>query len=113
MTNRDSLQRNEALLLLLSHFTAARTGTAPTLPSWDRVLGETSTEVVSRFLAEGLLHPATLSAKIHSAFSAAEMKVLLKKRGLRVSGTKQDLAARLITADPEGAAAEVAHLNML
>jgi hypothetical protein len=53
-----------------------------------------------------------LSAKLFHAFNGATIKALLKKQGLRVSGTKDEGIERLVAADPDGMAAKVAHLKL-
>lgn len=48
-----------------------------------------------------LLEPASLAETIEFCHTGAELKKLLKERGLKVSGRKALQAQRLIEADPE------------
>jgi len=74
---------------------------------WDEVLSLPRAKLIGRFVADGLVEPADLGTKINGRFTGAELKLLLKERGLAVSGRKDACIARLIAADREGSAALV------
>ena len=79
---------------------------------WDGPLGEPAGAAVQRFIALGWLVPATLAAKLDSRFRTSDLKPLLKERGLRVSGRKDELIERLIAADESGMTALVAEMKV-
>lgn len=79
---------------------------------WDVPLGEPADTAVQRFIALNWLIPVSLVAKLGSRFSASDLKPLLKERGLRVSGRKDELIERLIATDKAGMTALVAELNV-
>lgn len=79
---------------------------------WDGPLGEPAGAAVQRFIVSGWLVPATLAAKLGSRFKASDLKPLLKERGLRVSGRKDELIERLIEADETGMTALVAEMKV-
>ncbi len=83
-----------------------------TAPYWDGPLGEPAGAAIQRFIALGWLVPVTLAAKISTRFKAADLKLLLKERGLRVSGRKDELIDRLITADQTGMTALVGEMKV-
>lgn len=60
-----------------------------------RVLGEPYRAAVDRFIQEGLLQRAAEIKEVELAFDADELKALAKQHGLQLSGTKEELAARL------------------
>jgi hypothetical protein len=64
-----------------------------------KTLGEPTKLAIDRFIAEGTLMPCTLQESIGKLLTVAELKELLKERGLRLSGRKADLVDRLIEAD--------------
>lgn len=100
-------------LLLISRFLHAQGTTDAVPPHWEGVLGEPPQLAVDRFLADGLLVPASLTAKLDRTFKTTELKPFLKERGLPVSGKKDALLERLVAADPDGMAAKVAHLAIV
>jgi hypothetical protein len=104
---------SEAHLLLLSHFLYAQKAKDAVPPHWESVLGEPPQRVVDRFISEGWVVPASLSVKLGRTFNATEIKKLLKERGLRVSGRKEEGIERLVGSDPEGMAAKVAQLDIV
>jgi hypothetical protein len=81
--------------------------------AWKVVLGESPKQAIKRFLDEGMLVQANLSAHLDYKFKAAELKDMLNKRGLTVSGRKGDLIQRLIQADPQGMKRAVSGLTVL
>jgi hypothetical protein len=68
---------------------------------WSRVLGEGTQTTIKRFVDENLLEYADLDGLVEFKFKATELKEMLKRRSLPVSGRKGDLIARLIQADSE------------
>ena len=55
-------------------------------------------------MAEGLLVAAPLVRTVEYCNSGPELKAMAKERGLKVSGRKEELAQRLVEADPDGMA---------
>ena len=70
---------------------------------WRLVLKESPSKAVKRFVKEGLVARADLASQLAYRLKATEIKDMLRERGLKVSGRKEDLIARLIEADPAGA----------
>ena len=48
-----------------------------------------------------MLEPATLAEVVDSRFKASDLKLLLKQKGLKASGRKDELVERLIEHDPQ------------
>lgn len=80
---------------------------------WESVLGEKPSKSIKRFLDDGLIAIAELDNVLSYKYKVSELKDLLKQRGLPVSGRKDDLIKRLITADPAGMKKTVAGLTIL
>lgn len=114
-SSRKSLdwRASEPHLLFLSRFLYAQNREDAVQPYWEGVLGEPAQQAVDRFTAEGLLVPASLTAKLDRTFKVTDLKPFLKERGLPVSGKKDALLERLTAADPEGMAAKVAYLDII
>lgn len=106
-------RESEPHLLLLSRFLYAQNPVDAVQPYWENVLGEPPPQAVGRFIAEGLLVPASLTAKLDRTFKVTDLKPFLKDRGLPVSGKKGVLLERLMSADPVGMAAKVTHLDIV
>jgi len=107
-------RKSNAHLLLLSKFIHPRTlDDFATPEAWKTVLGEDPKQAIKRFLDQGLLMQTDLSAQLDYKFKAVELKKMLKRRGLSVSGHKGDLIQRLIQADPQGMKQAVAGLSVL
>jgi len=68
---------------------------------WEEVLKEKPLKVIERFIKEGMLEPAGLQELVSYKFNASELKSLLKEKGLKVSGRKDDLVQRLIENDEQ------------
>lgn len=89
---------------LLSKFRSARS-----LTSFDEAhhlqaaLQEPPADAVRRFVDEGFLGRASLEERVAASGSVADLKKHLKERGLKVSGRKDELVARLIEADSAAA----------
>jgi hypothetical protein len=81
--------------------------------NWKTVLEESPKQAIKRFLDGGMLAQANLYAQLDYKFKASELKNMLKKRALAVSGRKEDLIQRLVQADPGGMKKAVAGLTVL
>lgn len=62
---------------------------------WRRKLGVPFRQAAKAMFVEGLLREACPEAKLTASRNLVELKALAKKRGLKVSGRKDELAARL------------------
>lgn len=106
-------RKSEAHILLLSRFLAPQEVNNLLENHWEGVLKEHPKTAIDRFFDQGLLVPGSLAAKLSCLFKATEIKDLLRRRGLPVSGPKDQGIARLVAADPEGIKALVDHLAIL
>lgn len=69
---------------------------------WAHKLGMPFKQATKALFAEGLLREASPAAKLAGSRNLSELKALAKKMGLKVSGRKDELAARLLeNADPD------------
>jgi SAP domain len=109
-------QKSKAHLLLLSEFLRPHTiedyENLSVLP-WKKVLGETPSRAIKRFLREGVLKHADTAKSLEWKYKVPELKKMLKERNLPVSGNKGDLILRLIETDPTGVEEDVSGLNVL
>ena len=105
-------QPDDAHLLFLSKFSIGQELKNMVHSYWEAPLRESPAAAMDRFITIGWLVPATLAAKLGSRFKASDLKPLLKERGLRVSGRKDELIERLITADEAGITALVAEMKV-
>jgi hypothetical protein len=105
-------QPDDAHLLFLSKFLIGQELQSMVRPYWEAPLREPPVAAIERFISMGWLVPATLAAKLGSRFKASDLKPLLKERGLRVSGRKEELIERLIAADQAGMTALVADMKV-
>lgn len=103
---------SEAHLQMLSRFLLAQRIETVTQAYRENVLGEMPDAAIKRFMTDGMLIPASLRNRLLATYGSAELKVLLKERGLKVSGTKEALVERLISCDPQGMATNVADLDI-
>lgn len=103
---------SNAHLSLLSRFLFACDVISITKFEMDTTVKESTQRVLDRFIAEGWLIPASLSAKLFHAFNGTTIRALLKERGLRISGSKDEGIERLVVADSDGMAAKVAQLKL-
>lgn len=99
---RKDWRDSNAHLLLLSKF---RKGDSPNryrnADDWRTALREDPIQAIERFRKDGALEPATLSELVDHGFKASDLKSMLKDRGLKVSGRKEELGERLIGHDQQ------------
>lgn len=62
---------------------------------WAEKLGVTFSQAAKALFSEGLLRDASPEAKLSASRNLSELKSLAKNKGLKVSGRKNELAARL------------------
>src|SRR5487761_2380516 len=95
-------RKSEAHLLLLTKFIFATPfSNFSGSDYWESALGESPAIAIARFQSEGLLTEPTLEQKLSSGFGLAELKRKLKDYGLKQSGRKPELAARLVEFDAD------------
>ena len=88
---------SSAQLLFLSKFKSPKSADLyANDESWKEVLEEKPTKTVDRFKRDGLLLETNLEQRIDISFKSTELKEMLKKRGLKQSGRKEEQIARLI-----------------
>jgi len=85
---------------LLCRFRYPQPAVIPENEEWSALLGERLSGTLRRFVDEGLVAPPDLSTLVAHKYRVSDLKVLLQERGLPITGRKDDLIARLITADP-------------
>lgn len=98
---RKNWQDSSTHLLLLSKFLR---GDSPNryrnAEHWCAALREDPAQAIERFRKDGALEPASLAELVDYKFKASDLKAMLKDRGLKVSGRKEELKERLIENDP-------------
>jgi hypothetical protein len=93
-------KRDRAYLLLLSKF--MRPADMGDLPDyWLVPLGESPQVAAQRMIGQGLIEPALMDLKLEIKFKVTELKSILQGAGLKCSGRKADLIARIIEHDLE------------
>ena len=106
-----------AHLLLLSKFVRARkvepASAGYGVDRWKVALGESEHEAIRRFVSGGLLVSCPLAEKIAYAFSVTCLKEMLRERGLKLSGRKDEKVQRLYSADPRGMETVLAGVELL
>jgi tetratricopeptide (TPR) repeat protein len=96
-------QKSPAHWWLLSKFLQPRTvEDVAKVTDWDLALAESPQMAIQRFLDARMLMQADLIECMHHKFKAAELKVMLKERGLTVAGPKDEQILRLVQADRSG-----------
>ncbi len=91
-------------LMALERFLEIRPAIGGIPDFWEKSLKESPTALTKRLIEEGLLIPVELVRAVEFGSSSAELKAMAKERGLKLSGRKEELAKRLVEADPEGMA---------
>jgi len=99
--------------MLLGSFSRARSGTGHWGDEWTAALGENAKEALRRFVDTGLLAPCPVQEALSFAFSSAQLQQMLRERGLKVSGRKDELSERLYRADSAAMEEAVAKMNLL
>jgi len=79
---------------------------------WEKELGESAKHCIERFISEGLVSRAILPELLDFKFKVADLKVMLRDRGLPSTGRKEKLIGRLIEADTEGMKAITTNANL-
>ncbi len=69
---------------------------------WAAVLHEHPADAIRGFREDGALEAADLDEVMDRVFKAGDLKTMLKERGLKISGPKNELIQRLIENDPAG-----------
>ena len=80
---------------------------------WKAALGEGEEDALQRFLDARLLILCSPSERLASKFQYKELKVMLRERGLKLAGRKDEMAERLCSADPTGMEKNIARVNLL
>lgn len=73
--------------------------------SWQylkQTIKESPGEAIERFIQDGAIIPSGLEASLNRVFTAAQLKEMLKERGLKRSGSKKELVQRLVSDDLSG-----------
>ncbi len=96
---RFNWRKSKAHLLLLSKFTRPRTVDDFDDATWKPVLGESVAKAVKQFIKDGMVTQGDVCHVLDYRFTVAQLKEMLRKRGLPVSGKKQMLIKRLVEAD--------------
>ncbi len=66
-------------------------------------MGESERVAIEKFLKEGLLFHATVPEQLDWGLTLAQLRALLRERGLKLSGKKFEIVERLCQADPSAA----------
>ena len=97
---RDSEGHQQLLLYFASPNAVAN---LPRSYDWDEILGESVDSAVRRLIRDGALHNAhDVKWRIFYRRGVADLKELCRSHGLKLSGTKEQLAERLAGIDPTG-----------
>jgi hypothetical protein len=106
-----------AHLLLLTKFLTVRKvepfSTGDWADRWKTALGESEQDAIRRFASRGLLVSCPLPEKIAYTFSDACLKGMLRERGLKLGGRKDEKAERLCSTDPRGMETALAGVELL
>lgn len=89
--------------LLLSFMFPNAAESVPKWVDWDRLLGESLGSAIQRLKGDGALLPINepIGRILHQR-GANELKKMCREHGLKVSGTKEQMAERLASIDPSG-----------
>jgi hypothetical protein len=102
LIKRVDWQKSNAHQLLLSKFLKPRKPEDFDNDSWKNVLGDFSKNAIERFAKEGFLEEADLLVTLLAKKWGAELKDMLRQRGLPVSSRKDEMVQRLVDADSDG-----------
>ena len=95
-------KKSPAHLIFLSKFRTPRNIEEISLQDyWRDVLNEKPLKAVNRFIKDGMLIEGDVHSCMEYKFKVSELKQLLKERGLKQSGRKAEIIARLVENDPE------------
>ena len=93
-------KNSEAHLLLLSKFlNGQEIDYFIKWDNWEQALNEAPQKAIKRFVDEGMLTNADLETIVSYKCKVSDLKNLLKKHGLAVSGSKHELVKRTLQAD--------------
>lgn len=106
--------KSKAHMLLLSRFIYPQNQDDVANPDiWRSVLGEHPAQAIKGFVDDDLIKYADLKNTLEYKHKVTELKDMLKKRGLPVSGRKDEMAQRLVTADPNGMKKSIEDLTVV
>lgn len=97
-------RRSEGHQRLLLSFTLPNTSEGvPKWTDWDGLLGESLDSAIERLKTDGALLPVNQPAWhiLHNR-GASELRKMCRDHGIKVSGTKDQMAGRLVSIDPTG-----------
>jgi hypothetical protein len=107
-------RKSQAHLLFLSKFLYSQAAQDfAKADYWRDALEEPPQRAIKRFMDEGILVSPSLSEHLAYKYKVSALQVMLKQRGLPVSGRKVELISRLVEADPGGMEKAVADLTVL
>jgi hypothetical protein len=96
-------KKSPAHLLLLSKFREPRNiEDVSRQDYWQDVLNEQPLKAINRFIKDGMITEGDIYSCMQYRFKVSELKPMLKERGLKQSGRKEELIFRLVENDPEG-----------
>jgi hypothetical protein len=88
-------------LILLAEFLKAKSRKKIT-SDWQDLLNEPPQKVIDTLISKGFLINTSIAFGLDITYKVTDLKLLLKERGLAVSGKKDALIERLIEADYQG-----------
>lgn len=92
----------EIQLMMLSRFLTPRNIENGVPEHWSSELGASVKDTINSYIKNGLLINAHILNKVEYCNTTTSLKSMLKERGLKLSGKKQELAERLVAADEQG-----------
>ena len=107
-------QKSSAHLLLLSKY--LRAGPANIYArhkEWEQVLKESVDDAIQRFLIDGALVKLDLASHLDFKLTVPQLKTMLKTSGVKVTGRKEQLIARLMETNPSAAQKAVDDLQLV
>jgi hypothetical protein len=102
-----------AHLMLLGKFSRPHLGTGPWGDQWSAALGEDGNEALRRFVEAGFLVRCSVPEQLAFKCSSVQLKQMLRNRGLKLSGRKDEMAERLCKAAPAEMEKAVAGMDLL